>query len=73
MEAINIKNVEIGKDLKGFLSANYEDIIINDEIKQEIMDLNNDDLVLVEKQINSPTKIVSVTLINETLIDEIFE
>lgn len=69
-ETMGIKNVELGEDLKGFLKANYEDIIITDVLKEEILNFNDEDLILVEKKINSPTEIIDAKIVDDKLIKE---
>jgi hypothetical protein len=72
-EIITIQNVELGSDLKGFVKSNFEDIVFGEDMDMmydDILKLKDDDLVLVKKQINSPTKLIQIKIIDEDLIEE---
>jgi len=68
-----IKSIELASDLKGFVESNYEDVFFEaQDIENNIQEFNDDDLVLVEKRIASPTTIISVKIVNEELIAQSF-
>jgi hypothetical protein len=61
-----IKNeVELAEEVKGFINSTIDVSFANENLKEEIMNFKNDDFILVQKQISSPTKILSVVKLDE--------
>lgn len=65
--AVKFVDIDLAEDVKGFVLCN-NDVTCNNELKEKILDYDNDDLLKVTKEIGSFTKILSVELVNEELL-----
>lgn len=62
-----IYNVDVAGDIKDFIVSNSGDIDFGSlDIKKKIFAMDDGDLVRIGKIINSPTKIVSVDVVDAT-------
>ena len=66
------KEVEIAEDIKGFIDNTIDVEFQNNDLKKEIFKYDDDTLLLVEKKIASPTLILGVEEITESLVNKYF-
>ncbi|MEK6933833.1 MAG: hypothetical protein AABW75_03085 [Nanoarchaeota archaeon] len=60
-----IYDVDIARDIKDFIVNNSDDVDFSSlDIKKKIFSVNDDDLVRIGKIIDSPTKIVSIDVVD---------
>lgn len=60
-----IYDVDLASDVKDFIVSNDDDVSFSDStLKSKIMSMDNDKLIRLGKIINSPTKIVSVDIVD---------